>query len=212
MLQHRRWRGLVAGGATLVLLTTFGQSETGAQTFEIQVTPASGPPGTTITVSGTGCPPDAILLQDPELDTDEHAQAWFVDLDANEAIVSEFFTAPLAGADGAWSVDVVVPDVPLGTVLGIRTQCTGDSAFTVGSASFGVEAVQPPPPTTATTSPPSAPPPPPAPPAASTPPAASASLPASGSGSGAATGGDLGSAAIAPVATPVLDAQPSFTG
>jgi hypothetical protein len=175
----------VAGGATLVALTTFGGNGIGAQPLpDLQVTPPSGPPGTTITVSGSGCPPDAIPNPDPEFDTDEQAQVWFVDSEENP--VSDFFSAPVAGADGNWSVQVVVPDVPLGTTLGIRAQCEGDSAFAVGSASFGVEAVQPPP-TTPTSAPPNT----------------------DGSSSGTGAGSGSGTA---PAATPVRGVEPTFTG
>jgi hypothetical protein len=123
----------------------------------MEITPPSGPPGTTINVSGSGCSPDA--RPGP---TEESAEVAFVE-DPPDVVfpgfgptLSDPVRAPVA-PDGNWEVQIVVPDVPLDTQIYIKALCVGDTTFTVGSDSFGVET--PVLPSTTTTTPTSTPPP-----------------------------------------------------
>jgi hypothetical protein len=109
----------------------------------LKVSPASGPPGTVVTLEpsvtcGKGSPVKAFLV-DPTLDADPKTR--------DKSKVAEATTA--AGEDGAWSVKLTVPkDAKVGTAYKVSAACycpefesrnpivtySSDSAFDVKGA------------------------------------------------------------------------------
>lgn len=203
------WRKIAV---TAVLFVAFLRAigGAGAQTPEVTMTvdPASGPPGTTLTVSGTGC---SIVPPDPSTDGPEQV---FVQLLAADGTPVADTTTP-AETDGTWSTQITVPEsIADGEQLTVSAICQGDSAITYGSSTFGVESVQPPGTTTTT--------------GAATPPGSTtttyagtspgSSSPGSsptGSPAGAApTSSDEGSQLVVPTAEPATPtgSDPEYTG
>jgi hypothetical protein len=130
--------GGVAAGA--FALASFGTGLAGAQTGEeeISITPSSGPPGTAISVTGSGCTGEvtALLLQDQTT----------IDSDT------------LLDVDGDWEASLTVPaDEELrGWQLDVTASCIGLDPPDYGSATFVVDSGTPP--TTDPTTPPTSPP------------------------------------------------------
>lgn len=187
-----RRSGIVGGvvlGATALIAVTSGLA--GAQEppeESIGVTPSSGAPGTSITVTGTGCDGTEVAL-----------------LLLNGDIVVDDATAAPDGEDGSWAGTLTVPgDAVDGAELGITADCFGGTvAYEDGF--FLVVVVEPPTtsstaPTTSTTL---------ANPGAPTPPGDQPGPTATTQP--AAPGGGSANPPAAPPATPVV-AQPSFTG
>lgn len=127
--------GVVLGGSALIALTT-GMAEAQEPPVEdISVSPASGGPGTLITVSGAGCEGTEVVL--------------FL-LDGPTAVDEDSVTP---GATGSWQGTLTVPaDAEDDDQLAITADCFGgDVEYEDGF--FVVEITEPPTTTTTTTAP-----------------------------------------------------------
>jgi hypothetical protein len=98
MRSHRLLVTLAAAGALVVGLQSAGAGGEGL--VAPTVTPASGPPGTVITISGTGCTSDIFDLGAGSADVTVTVE--FVPTPVTVEITSDVGT-------GAWSVQVTVP-------------------------------------------------------------------------------------------------------
>jgi hypothetical protein len=147
-IQAEVWRKIAVTAVIFVAFLRLIAGGASAQTPErtLTVTPSSGPPGTTLTVSGTDC---SIVPPDPDTDGPEQV---LVQLLAPDGTTVAETTTP-AAPDGTWSTQITAPETTtLGAALTVSGNCQGDSSFSYGSSTFGVEAVQGPGPTTTTTS------------------------------------------------------------
>jgi hypothetical protein len=146
-IQAAVWRKIAV---TVVVFIAFlrliaGGASAQAPDPAMSVSPPSGPPGTTLTVSGTEC---SIVPPDPDTDGPEQV---FVQLLAPDGTPVTQTTTP-AEINGTWSTQMTVPETTaLGGALTVSANCQGDSSFSYGSSTFGVEAVEGPAPTTTTT-------------------------------------------------------------
>jgi hypothetical protein len=111
----------------------------------LSVTPSSGPPGTTVTISGTGC----VIAPDPGVP--DVVESVNLRIRTSGGTVLDEPTVQIV-VDGAWSFSYTVPEgVPIGETLKIEATCVGNSALAAGTATFGVELIDAPPATTTTT-------------------------------------------------------------
>jgi hypothetical protein len=121
-------RGGVLGGASVgaLAVVALGAGMAGAQeVLPIGVSPSSGPAGTAITVTGSGCEGDSVVL---------------LLLDGSTTLDDET-TEP--GADGSWSGTLLVDDgVEGGSTLSITADCLGGEVE-YSDGSFSVSGVSP---------------------------------------------------------------------
>lgn len=179
--------GVVLGATALIAVTNGLASAQEPPEESIGVTPSSGAPGTSITVTGTGCDGTEVAL-----------------LLLNGDIVVDDATATPDAEDGSWAGTLDVPeDAVDGAELGITADCFGGTvAYEDG---FFLVVVVPPDTTPTTDQPEPTTPRPPSPDAPGDQPAPTATT------QPAPTGGGLANPPAAPPARPVV-AQPSFTG
>ena len=113
-MRRRRWFYGLVSALGLAVGTTAVVAQP-APPGELTISPTSGPPGTKITVEGTGCPPTAGIT------------AFLFDEGAQRNLDLE---AANPGADGAWTTTLVVPTgyQPAGRVL-VGATCAPESEY-----------------------------------------------------------------------------------